>query len=299
MIASIPGVVDVEILRGARAATGSRPTFLVEVPHGADEAAHFAEVRARLRGRLPEGLEAFFWINTDIGAWGYGRATAERILEANPERSALVVRCLVPRTFIDCNRSEGFVAGDAPGSGLTSAVPAYIRDEQDRALLVELHRTYVRTVRAAYDEVCTGGGLALVPHTYGPRTLGIERVDDDIVKNLHEACDDGREETWPLRPEIDLVTRDETGRALSAEGLEEKLLAAFRTGGFDPRANQTYALTKGGLGYDWSVAYPGRVICLEVRRDLLVSRWRALEPMTVSPAGVARVAKVLAAVLAD
>jgi len=295
---SRPGVVSVETIAGDRARPDAPPALLVEVPHGADERAHYDALLGRLRGRAPQGLEAFFWVNTDVGAWAYGKATARRFVEENPTKSALLVRCLLPRTFVDCNRVATFAGGDLGKGDLTACIPSYVRDAADKALLLSLHADYVSVVRAAYKEVCGRGGSALVPHTYQPRSLGIDRVDDDIVAKLHEVCDDGREETWPLRPEIDLLTRDGERRELSRAGLEAALVAAFTASGFAPEVSRTYHLTAETLGYEWSVAYPGRVLCLEVRRDLLVEEWRPLEPKTVDDAKVARVARVLAPALA-
>src|SRR5689334_15142655 len=97
-LASIEGVADVERIDGARAGTG-RPALLVEVPHGADRRAHYDALRARMVGALPDDLHVFFHVNTDVGAWQYGRRVAERVVAARPELSAVVVRCLIPRTF--------------------------------------------------------------------------------------------------------------------------------------------------------------------------------------------------------
>jgi N-formylglutamate amidohydrolase len=296
-IESIPGVAEVEVLRGA-GASGGVPDLLIEVPHGADERAHYETLRRALHGDLPAGLEAFFFVNTDTGAWAYGRATARRIIAREPARSALLIRSLVPRTFIDCNRPADFGGGELAKGGLTAGIPAYIEDAADKDVLLRLHAQYVALVRRAFDLVCGGGGLALVPHTYGPRTMGIDRVDEDIVQKLEWACAPERETTWPLRPEVDLLTRDGDGNLLAPAGMEDALTAAFTDAGFAPDRNRTYQLTPGALGYEWSRAYAGRVVTLEVRRDLLVERWTALSEMKVVDAKAERVAAVLAQALA-
>jgi hypothetical protein len=293
-IQSVPGVAFVEILRGQLAPVGAVPDLLVEVPHGADERAHYDALRARMRGPLPDGLEEFFFVNTDVGAWAYGRATAERVLSARPTSSVLLVRSLVPRTFIDCNRKADYAGGDLGKGGLTAGVPAYVRDPSDVELLIELHEAYVRLVRRAFALVCGNGGLALVPHTYGPRTMGIERIDERIVETLRWACEPEREKSWPLRAEVDLITRDRDGRSMCPDGFEARFLRAFAGAGLEVRANDTYKLVPGSLGYEWAAMHPGRVFCLEVRRDVLVDEWRALRPMRIAPAKADRVAKVLA-----
>src|SRR6202011_3940485 len=108
-IESISEVAEVERILGKDCDPSAPPALLVEVPHGADRRAHYEALRRRLVGDLPADLHIFFHVNTDIGAYDYGRRVAEQVVAALPRRSALVIRCLVPRTFIDTNRLE-----DAP-----------------------------------------------------------------------------------------------------------------------------------------------------------------------------------------
>lgn len=292
-------VVHVEILRGARAPADAPPSLLVEVPHGADRRAHYELLCARLVGELPEDLHAFFHLNTDVGAWALGRATAERVLAREPERSALLVRCLVPRTFVDCNRPADFEGGDLDKGGLTAGIPVYVRDPRDRELLLDLHRRYVRAAEQAFEVVCGGGGVALVPHSYGPRSLGIARVDDDIVNQLRWACEPERHETWPLRAEVDLLTEDGDGKSWAPPGAEDALMKAFAEAGYEPRANETYNLHPASLAHGWSTRFPEQVLCLEVRRDLLVEAWTPFEEMLPVDEKVAKVADVIAPAVAD
>ncbi len=300
---SIPDVVDVEWLRGARANPESPPDLLVEVPHGADRRAHYDRLRAELRGDLPDDLHCFFHINTDVGAWQLGHRVAEQLVEARSTTGVLLLRSLIPRTFIDCNRpvdpaTAGSGSGELAGDTLTPGVPPYVRDPDDLALLVERHARYVESARLAFEHTCGNGGLAFVPHTYGPHSLDIAAVDDRIVDRLREATRPEALRDRPLRAEIDLLTRVGNGPDMAPHGFEAELLAKFGAAGFDIRANDTYDLHPGSLAHDWSHAYPQRVLCLEVRRDLLVQEWRPFEEMHVDPTKVEPVANLLAAVLA-
>lgn len=295
--ASIEDVVDVELLRGPHADPEAPPDLLVEVPHGADERRHYDRLRERLRGELPDDLHVFFHVNTDVAAWAYGRATAERLLAAAPQRSVLLVRSLIPRTFVDCNRVASYDGGRLDQGALTPGIPSYVRDEDDRELLLDLHARYVDVARRAFALVCGAGGLALVPHTYGPRSLGIEAIDERIVDSLRWACAAERHDTWPLRCEIDLLTRDGDRRELSPAGLEAELLAAFADAGFEAKANDTYFLHPSTLGHEWSSGHPGKVLSLEVRRDLLVDAWLPFEEMRPVADECERIAKVLAPAL--
>ncbi len=298
-IRSIDGVVTVELLAGSAASTATAPTLLVEVPHGACRRAHYDALRVRMKGDLPADLHCFFHINTDVGAWEYGRATALRVLQDHPTRSALVVRSLIPRTLIDCNRPATRTGGDLQQGALTAGVPAYIDHPDDHALLVGLHRQYVDVVDAAFSLVCgEQRGLALIPHTYGPRTLGIAGVGRDIVEQLRHACAPEREHTWPLRADVDLLTTDPEGRDWSPPGMVAAVVDAFAAVGLQARTNHAYNLHPASLGHTWSTRHAGRVLCLEVRRDHLVEQWSPFVEMTVVTEKVDRVAAALAPVVA-
>ncbi len=294
---SVRHVVDVELLRGPAAGPEAVPDLLIEVPHGADRRQHYDALRERLLGDLPDDLHLYFNLNTDIGAWDYGRATACAVLAAQPGRSILLLRCLIPRTFVDCNRRVDYEGGRREEGALTAGIPSYVRDGRDRALLLELHDTYCGIARAAFAAVCGAGGSALVPHSYGPRTLGIDAIDDDIVARLRRACAPDVHDTWPLRAEVDLLTRDAQGALFAPEGMEARLLADFAAAGFGVKANETFNLHASTLAHEWSTTYPGQVLCLEVRRDALVERWTPFDEMRVVESRCERVARVLAPAL--
>jgi hypothetical protein len=275
-------VADVEIL-------GAGPVgLLVEVPHGAD-ATDYEAVRARLAGSLPADLHEMFFVNTDVGAWDYGRRVAERLIAAGAVTGARVIRCRVPRTFIDCNRVE-----DAPaGGGLTASVPGYIHDAADHAFLLDLHRRYVAIVADAFAAL-PERALALLPHTYGPRSLGIETVGDDIVTRLRWAHEPGRVETWPLRPEVDLITRGPDGALHAPAALVEAVAATLGARGLQVADSSTYAMHPATLAYRWATGRSSPTFCLEVRRDLLVREWIWNRESRIDPAAVDKIAAPLA-----
>lgn len=297
-ITSIADVADVERLDGDAADPSAPPSLLVEVPHGADRRAHYDALRERLVGPLPDDLHIFFHVNTDVGAWDYGRRVAERLLAARPDRSALLVRCLVPRTFIDTNRFEG-TEDDLAKSGITAGLAPYVRHPDDIALLLRLHRTYVALVERAYDLVCGSGGFALGPHTYGPRTMGIAKVDDSIVDALRSAHDPENWAKWPLRAEIDLITRTPEGLRHPPAAMVEHLLNAYRALGYETVEGGAYSLHPSTQTWRWSSRYLGQVLCLEVRRDLLVEAYTPFTEMRVLPELADRVAGPIADGIAE
>lgn len=291
MIESIEGVAHVE-----RIGEGD-PCLLIEVPHGADRRADYDALRSRLVGDLPADLHVFFHVNTDVGAWDYGRRVAERVVAMAPRRAALLVRSKIPRTFIDVNRLED-ATEDLSKSGITAGVAPYVRDRRDLALLLDLHRRYVRVVEEAFDLVCANGkGFALTPHTYGPRTMGIEKIDDTIVDALRRAHEPEAWASWPVRPEIDLITRTADGVLMAPEGMSERVLEGYRALGYEAVENKTYHMHPSTQGFRWAARHPGQVFALEVRRDLLVREYAPFDEMDVVPEKADRVAGPLAAAI--
>src|SRR5690349_2504624 len=124
--ASIPGILDVTVVRGAHAPPGAAPDLVIEVPHGATATADFTAAAAPLTSSLPDDLVAFFHVNTDAGAPELALAVAHRIADDEPARTVVVLRCRVPRTFIDCNRRIDAVAGTVAAGRMTPGLMPWI-----------------------------------------------------------------------------------------------------------------------------------------------------------------------------
>ncbi|MBL9077511.1 MAG: N-formylglutamate amidohydrolase [Planctomycetes bacterium] len=300
-LASRPGICDVELVRGASCPPDAVPDVLFEVPHGATRSAHFAALRAQLRGAYADDLQDFFHVNTDVGAPELARATAERIVQLQPRRSAVVVRCLLPRTFVDCNRriEPGATPAASAAGAPTPGMGPWVQDPHDRALLYERYDGYRAVATAAFAAVCGRGGLGLCVHTYAPRSIEVA-VDGDIVASLHAAYAADRIGSWPLRPAIDLITHDPDGRELAAPALAARAEAEFTAAGFEVERNGAYSLHPVTLAHEFATRYPAATLCFEVRRDLLVPAFTPFREMTPDPQRVARAAAPLAvAVLAS
>ena len=295
----ISGVAQIERWWGVDATRETPPTLLIEVPHGADERAHFDALRSRLVGDLPDDLHVFFHVNTDIGAWELGKQVTERLLRARPGAAALLIRCLIPRTFIDANRLEA--TEDKLGAGgMTAGVAPYVEDAQDIALLVSLHRAYIARAEAAYADICGRGGLAFSPHTYGPYMLPIAKIDRDIVLALRACHEPEVRKTLAVRPEIDLLTLDAERVRHAPDGLVDALMERLTSASFLPTEASTYTLHPSTQLWRFVMAHPGQVFALEVRRDLLVKTYEPTDAMQVDADKVARVAAPIAeAILAS
>ena len=287
----MPTVSDVCQVQGPDA-TGTAPSqLLIEIPHGATTRADYDRVRAQLRGPLPDGLEAFFHVNTDEGAPELGQAIAQAVVAARPDWRVTAVRCRIPRTFIDTNRvidSDAVARGD-----VTPGLQPYIVDPDDQALLRGMHATYQALCDEHFAAVCGSGGLAFVPHTYAPRSVGIERVDEHIVEALHRVYAPEMADSWPLRAPIDLITTDPEGTFLAADlipGLRRDLMALD----LQVAEGDTYTLHPATMSAARAAAWPGQTLCWEVRRDLLTEAWRPFTESTIDPGRVQPIADAFA-----
>jgi hypothetical protein len=294
---SIAGVCHVEYVRGADADASAAPDLLFEVPHGATLARHFDQLRDELRGDYDDGLRDFFFVNTDVGAPELSLAVARGVVAQQPNRSAVVVRCLLPRTFVDCNRvihRDTVAMASAPGE-MTAGMPPWVLHTADRDLLLDRYFAYQHLVKNAFALVCGEGqpaGRALCVHTYAPRSLDVA-VDDDIAKALHEAYAPDRIESWPLRAEVDLITHDPDGRQLADDELAIRADREFTADGFQVVRNDTYSLHPSTAAFGYADQYPNKTLCFEVRRDLLLDAFVPFVELHTNERAVARVAQPL------
>lgn len=296
-VQSIPDVCDVTLLGRARA--GASPEVVLEVAHGATRARDFDDLRATLRGPYPADLREFFFVNTDVGAPEVAMKVAELLVAARPERAVAVIRCLVPRTFLDVNRlidTDTQPSTSKPGE-MTPGLHAWVRDPADRALLFARYRAYRGLVEGAVDACCAAGGRAVMVHSYAPRSVDVP-VDEHIVVNLRAAYAPERVESWPLRAPVDLILDTPDGRRLTDPALVERLLKGYAARGIAVELNGAYALHPITLAGMLAERHPGRTLCLELRRDLLVPEFTPFREMHVDPAKVERMAAPLAAALA-
>jgi N-formylglutamate amidohydrolase len=295
-VESIPDVCEVVTVRGARAS--AEPDLLLEVAHGATRAAEFDGLRAALRGDFPADLREFFFANTDVGAPEVALRVAELVVAADPRRTTVVVRSRIPRTFVDCNRVIDVAArprGSAAGE-LTPGLHAWVREPEDQRLLLARHGSYRELVERLCGAVCARGGRAVMVHSYAPRSVDVP-VDERIVERLRAAYAPDRVETWPLRAPVDLIVDTPEGERLAEPERVERLRVGFAAAGFEVALNGAYSLQPGTLATLLARRHPGRTLCLELRRDLLVREFTPFAEMQAEPAKIERMAAPLAAVL--
>lgn len=288
---SIPGIVEVMGYppHDASEASPSR-TLLIEVPHGATRREDYERLAAQLVSPLPPDLIEFFFINTDIGTPEAAERIARALSTAPGGLGVLVLRCLVPRTFIDTNRAVEAVTPGVVVGGMTPALASYITAKADHELLVGLHQRYHELVARAYAAVPGRGGLALQLHSYSPRSVGIDKIDHDIVVALRRAYEPAVYETWPRRPAVDLITADDEGRVLASPDVVVRLREEYAKLGIEAQENASYRLMPFTMGYQYAARYPGRVTCIEMSRELLADPFIPFED---SPIGAAKVERMV------
>jgi hypothetical protein len=288
----LPGSHTLRLHHGA-AATGDRPTHLVEVPHGATRTADYQALRAALRDPGPLDLVDFFHVNTDAGAPELAEAVAAQVVAVDPTAIVAVLVARIPRTFIDVNRVIDADPAAFREGRVTPGVPPWIHDPDDLVLLRDLHSAYVSAATALVDAV---EGRALLLHTYAPRSVDVE-VDMDVAANLRHAWSPEVAPTWPLRPEVDVICRALDGTLLVPHAVLARLTVDFAALGVAVADGRTYPLHPSTQAFHHAERWPGRVLCVEVRRDLLC-RWDPFVQMEVDPVATARLAGPLATALA-
>ena len=278
-IVSIPGLTEVVWHPGT---TG--PVLLLECPHGATSAREYHAVADTLRSKLPDDLVDFFHVNTDFATPECATHLARAVQDLDPRISVLILRCQLPRTFADCNRTLSGGTGK-----MTAAIPSYIKDAADRNDLAERHQRYLQQAGRAYAfAIDEGGGMAITLHSYAPRSVGIDHVDDNIVAALHDAYRPETFQQWPQRPQVELITNDATGECLLDDRWLQELRDCYRDAKIPLAENETYQLHDGTLAADFSRRHPGQVLCIEFNRQRLAQNYRPFVELVADAVSIDR-----------
>ena len=293
---SIEGVCNTGVLAGPEADQVAPPDLLIELPHGATRSLHFESLRGVLQGDYASELIKFFYTNTDIGSPETGVAVARGLLAERPELKIRILRSLIPRTFIDCNRAGE--AQDDASADVAGQLPAYVTDPVDAATLGAYYQNYVTQAERAYAEVCGAGGHALIVHTYAPRSVSLEKIDGDVVAQLEQAWKPKNRRKWPKRPDVDLITAPPGGSSLAPPELVRAVREGYAEIGIEVAENATYNQHPNTLGARWSAMYPQRVLCIELNRQRLIKKWLPLEPLEVTPGRVRKMSAPLITAMA-
>ena len=291
---SIPGVVRIQYLATPQT-TRTTPSLLIETAHGATRRSHYTQLARKLKSPLPDNLIDFFHVNTDVGAPELGIATALALLEQDPTQLIALFTSEIPRTLIDVNRVLDIDPAAYREGKVTPGLPPYITSPEDISLLTGLHSQYHHALDQLVEATCRSGGLALMLHTYAPRSVDVQ-VDSDIVKQLHWAYQD--EARWPLRPEIDVICRTVDGDLKIPEERLQDIQARYKALGILVADGKTYPLHPSTQAARHAQRWPGKCYCIEFRRDLLCSPWAPFEEQEIGMHKAELLAGPLAAFLA-
>lgn len=296
-IQSVPHVCDVEVIAHPEAVRG-QPDLLCEIPHGATATRHYSAIRGMLSPDLPDDLIDYFFVNTDVGSTEYARRVAELVVEGSERPlSVVLLRCLIPRTFIDTNRVIDADSTEANGARLTTAMADYIRDPQDAETLLDMYRRYHAVAERGYELVCGSGGLAVMAHTYAPRSVEIESFDEGIGRALRRAYEPEQYANWKVRPPVDLITKDPEGVTLAPKQIVETLLHGYAEIDIEATENACYRLHPISMAHRYSARYPDQVLCVEIARDLLADPFSPFEEMNIAHEKVNRISGPIATAL--
>lgn len=294
---SVPHIADLHRLRGPEAADESSVDLLFEIPHGATETSDFTELAALIQSPLPKNLIDFFYVNTDVGAFELAIASARELLKIHPHWTIDVLRSRIPRTFIDCNRRIDSAPEAFKEGGVTPGLMPWIQAPEDLALLHERYNAYLDMVHSATAQLTPNGSTVLL-HTFSPRTVGVE-VDEKIVENLHRAYEPEIFQTWPLRPEFEIIDRDADGIEHTPAHLKKAFRKELASAGWNLEESSTYPLHPSTIAHQHAIDRPGRVLCIEVRRDLLANPFDPFAEMFIAPEKVDAVAAPFSRALAQ
>ena len=254
-------------------------SLLIELPHGATKSKDFIYYLDRLQGSYPADLIDFFHVNTDVGSPEIAFDIARQL---QGQYEVHVLQSHIPRTFIDCNRVVGEDISYKEG-GVTPATASYVEDERDLRTLYEVYEQYRSYVQALYAKICgEQQGFGLMLHTYAPRSVPIQAVNQDIVNQLRAFYDTEKIFDCKLRPEIDVIYKTPENEELSNLIWRRKLVEECTKIGLEVADGTSYPLHPVTMAYSYAKVYPGQTLCVEIRRDLVVEIWEPFSEMSIA-----------------
>ncbi|HLL24158.1 MAG TPA: hypothetical protein VK427_18625, partial [Kofleriaceae bacterium] len=175
----------------------------------------------------------------------------------------------------------------------TPGLMPWITSAEDRALLLAAYERYVGAVADTKARLAPDGAMLML-HTYAPRTVPVE-VDERIVESLHAAYQPAAYAEWPVRPELDVISRELDGTDHAPTQVVDALRRTLP--GMTIADSASYPLHPSTLAFEHVRAMPGRTLCLEVRRDLLADPFVPFAEAQISSDAVDRLAGALATAL--
>ncbi|MAA79384.1 MAG: hypothetical protein CL916_09000 [Deltaproteobacteria bacterium] len=266
----------------------SSPQLFIELPHGCIHIEEYERFTQNI-SELPENLVDFFLVNTDIGTPELGFEIARLIQE---KVGVVVLRSRIPRTLIDCNRILSLNEEAYKEGKVTPGIPSYVPLDHHQ-WLKEIHQRYTEKSKELFEEVCAQGGYAMMLHSYAPRSVGIDSIDHQIVEKLHWAYQDKIYKTWPLRPQIDFIAKTQDNQWLGAKERILSIKQRMEADGLEVGISSTYPMHPATTAYMHTEKYPNQTLCIEIRRDLLMKKFRPFTQLDADPQQIQRFARLI------
>ena len=242
----------------------------------------------KLQSKLPDDLIDFFHVNTDAGAYELACAVARRF-----EGSAVVVRCLVPRTLIDCNRRLDATPAELTEGKVTPGLMPWIEHPDDRALLADLHAGYVAAVKDAMSS--SAEGVCCRPHLRAAqRRVAVDAESEEPARAYQpDKVNSG------AAPRDRIIGRDVEDRRLAPAPLTVSMKQELGALGLGVTDSATYPLHPSTLAWGYHQERPRHTLCLEVRRDLLADPFDPFVEMNIGATKVEPIAAAIARALSS
>ena len=266
---------------------GSNPSVFIELPHGATKTEHYHTFAQRMP-EIDTSMIQFFYTNTDIGT----PELAKEVMSLLEETDVCILQSYIPRTFVDCNRNLERNLSDYKAAKVTPGLPSYV-PEHHHQWLKDIHKRYTRKAEELYKKVCGNNGVAIMLHSYAPKSVGIHTVDKDIVEKLRWAYEPEQYTQWPERPEIDIICTTLEGVNIAHPILYKELRALLGTQ-YTIGSSQTYPMHHATMAYAHAQKYFEQTLCLEIRRDLLVEKFRPCVELPIQPQRIHHFAQKIA-----
>lgn len=300
-------VFELSFYAGREACEKREPHVFIELPHGATSMEELEYAKTLTREYPGDRHDLFFTANTDQGSPEYGHRLAVLLTQQKewPEGSlsdkayerishlkVCVMRSQMPRTILDVNRLWKRDEA-ARRSGLTPGTGPYITHPEDLDFLHNIYDFYQTEAASWYERVCGSGGFAFNLHTYAP--ISVQPKDGEyVVDALWRAYRGGEYDTFPLRPEVELITTPDGEPFLSHRILCDALIKAYGSLGATVAENEPYPLHQSTTAYLHAKNYPGKTLTIELSRKVLAKTFDPFVIMTMDPEQIDRFTRPIA-----
>ena len=104
---------------------------------------------------------------------------------------------------------------------------------------------------------------------------------------------------WQVRPEVDFITTTLDGVRMAPEKLISRMSSRLSNSGFTAAEGKSYPLHPSTTAYHHAMKYPGKTLCMEIRRDLLVEEFLPFQQMRIDSQKTQRICRPISESLVE